>query len=91
MSTPIPFKLVSPPVLCRPDSLPSYWRAQAEIGGIIYTVSRYLTEDDWRVDSETNARTGVCTERDRRSGIVDEVATFLNRIVADPVVLERGM
>lgn len=80
MTTPIPFQIVSPLTLNTPFTGRQYWQAQAEVGGIVYTVSRSLDEDEWFIDSEMNARTGVYTARDRTSRIIVEVAEYLDNL-----------
>lgn len=60
----IPFEVLAGPVADLAQSISDpeprvFWRAEVEIGGVTYGVSRYPdTETDWLVDSMVNARTG---------------------------------
>lgn len=92
----IPFEVLAGPVADLAQSISDpeprvFWRAEVEIGGVTYGVSRYPdTETDWLVDSMVNARTGQVwfhrepgdRNQSHQSRIIPEVAEELDSRMA---------
>lgn len=92
----IPFEVLAGPVADLAQSISDpeprvFWRAEVEIGGVTYGVSRYPdTETDWLVDSMVNARTGQVwfhrepgdRNQSYQSTIIPEVAEELDSRMA---------